>query len=333
MSILHLRSIRRSNVPVWNDTLLPQSHHPRSITTPTKPPISSIHTNSENMKRKRDVSEIIDVDAIPTEKLQFKRLKPSDPDLATASARKTMQNSSSPKKRKEPAAPHWSVGLSKAEIQKLGRGVEASLQQHALPPTSSTLPAPPHSCDVKHKVSATLVTPVSSPQKRLALPTRLSPAERKMYSTSPERLQKAMSKSKVATDSSTAHTAAASNPSLAADSRRLNNNYVDVLLCRSSITSAQESANDVATLAIAGAPMSPSVDPSAAAVDVAPSEGGEEQKIDEGGHSDITQPTKQPGETRPDEAFLSEVKIARLCTDDIPVDIPEYEMAEDFLRR
>ena len=314
---------------MWNDTLLPQSPHPRSITTPTKSPISSTHTNPESLKRKRDVFEIIDVDALPTEKLPSKRLKSSDPDFATASVPKATQKSPSPKKGR-PASSHWTAGLSKTDIQKLGRGVEASLQQ---PPPSSAVPLP-NSSDVKPKTtSTTSATPVSYPPKRIALPTRLTPAERQAYSTSPERDQKATTK--VAADGCTAHKAATkSNSSLDADSKPPKYDDAD----RPSITRTQESTNEVASLTKA-APINAPVDPSVITVGVASSVDREEQKNDRGRQSDIgpaqtTEPqvTMQPGETR-HEAFLSEGETERLCTDDIPVDLPEYEMAEDFLRR
>jgi hypothetical protein len=339
--------IRRSKISVWNDTLLPERQS-QSTTSPEKHPdnASSANINAETLKRKRDVIEIIDVDTLPTEDPPSKKTRPAP--VPTQS-----HPVPSPKKGKglKPAntAKHWAAGLSKEEIRKLGRGVEAaSLKQHPPPPSLTTAAAvvPPNSCDAKHEGASAFVvpseTPISPPPKRLALPTRLTPSERKIISasysartsSSPGRDKKAMCQAAGNIRSSGLPETANSNSSQDTIPKPPLHN--DGGASRQSTATVSGSTKEGNTLAGIGKPMEAPLDSSASVVG-APLKGSEERHIGNTlRHETVPQPSRTVESQvtiKTEEASLSEAEsqeIERLCSE---VDLPEYEMAEDFLRR
>lgn len=316
--------IRKSDVPVWNDTLLPE--RPQSQSTPSKMPpcdVSSTSANSETLKRKRDV---IDVDALPSASLPSKKSRPSEP-----------QKTPSPKKGKAPgsasSAKHWSAGLSPENVRRLGRGVEVAPLKRLSP-----LAVAPR--DIKEKRASDVmvgsVASISPPPKRPALPTRLTPAERKAvsapYSTttpsSPDRISEVINSIR---PSSGLPASANPDSSQEAISKPPFNNDVDFSISRQS---SLEPTNETGAGKAVDAP-----------VGAALPEGGEEQRADgtlrfnnNEAQAQTMDPhvTDKPKDTKHDEATQSEVEsqeeIEKLCTEDV-VDLPEYEMAEDFLRR
>ena len=354
---------------MWNDTLLPEKPLPQPETA-SKTFSAGVSPDSSNpgiLKRKWDVIEVIDVDALPTESTPLKKSRPSDPELVTASARKQSspeQRTPSPKKGKVRER-HWSAGLSKEDIRKLGRGVEASSLK-PLPPPSS-LPTPPNSCDNKAAgFVAAPVTPVSSPPKRLTLPTRLTPSERKIVSaaysgtasSSPDRDKEARSTLDTATNGSQCSGRPAtvnSNSSQETVPKPPLSNDAEILLLPQSTGAFLESTNEVdggaemATNAHIDASVDAPIVASASNVDAALPGGGEAQLLynntlgcDNNGSAPQISQTIDPqieGKSEnqnPDEAALFDAEfqeIERLCTEDNSMDFPEYDMAEDFLRR
>ncbi len=188
-------------MPVWNDTLLPE--WPSSqYATPSKKSPSADSTSSaskpDSSKRKRAISEIINVDALPTPVLN-KRPKSSNlinvensasneqteaeqsqPQILQIQPRQSSGNTPSPKKGKLKDKPekHWAAGLSKGNIRKLGKGVQV--------PPSDSKPLP-HPSSSNSKPNTSAISPVrfdraheigvdveSSSTRHPALPTRIA---------------------------------------------------------------------------------------------------------------------------------------------------------------
>lgn len=327
--------IRRSEVPVWNDTLRPE----KSSTASPKKSLSdlpSTNTGSKTVK-KRDIIEIIDDDF--TGDLPCKKPRPSDHESPTPSAQKVPgmhQKTPSPLKGKGGSAnnaKHWSVGLSAEDIRKLGREVEATFLKRSSPLTSDAIEvAPSNSFDSRHKSPSSSIPPSSTtPPRRLALPTRLTPSERKFFST-PDK--KVMSNADTVTAPSSSQSSEL--PVTASLSHEIIsfNNDVDASFVRQSASTDEED-----TPARAGNLMSVEVDTSTS---IAFSLGIEERPADNTLRCDndkaevrtcglLAEITRKP-----DGADLSEdetQEIQRMCTEDILVDPQEYEMAENFLRQ
>jgi len=178
-------------VPVWNDTLLPE--RPLSQYA-TKSPSAGSSSKPNSSKRKRAISEINNLDALPT---PIPDKKPRSSNLANVGSsasneqseadqsqpqtqpRQSSATTPSPKKGKlkDKLAKHWAAGLSKEDIQKLGKGVQV--------PSSDSKPLPhPSSSNSNPNTSAILPVRSSfdrayedvgpSSTRRPALPTRIA---------------------------------------------------------------------------------------------------------------------------------------------------------------
>lgn len=189
-------SLRKSDVPIWNDTLLPEKpSSPSGI-----PPQASAGSSK---KRKRSTPEIIDIDALPTSISNNKdrssdlidveisacsteQVQADQPQLETLQTQEQQRSPSlipSPKKRKRndkaPPEKHWAVGLSKEDVRKLGKGVQVapSHLEFPTPSSSSRKPNTPTISPVQNYVDCvqeTVVDVQSSPTRRRTLPTRIA---------------------------------------------------------------------------------------------------------------------------------------------------------------
>ena len=177
---------RKSELPVWSDTLLPEP--PPRPTTPLMTSTDSTgRQGSQTLspKRKRDSRDVIDVDALPTPIITPKKPRVSrsaNSEVSRSSSGKDERPSSTvaplPRKVKAKNARHWAAGLSQSAIRNLGKRDQSSPSTQQFPPNPSS-----HS-----KPSNSMVTPIRSGvepdttprpampslMKRPALPTRIN---------------------------------------------------------------------------------------------------------------------------------------------------------------
>ena len=180
-------------MPVWNDTLLPEGPLSQSA---TKSPSTSSSSKPNSSKRKRAISETINLDALPTP-ITDKKPRSSNLNVENSASNEQTEadqsqpqrqpqqssaNTPSPKKGKVKDKPekHWAAGLSKGIIRKLGKGVQVPpsdskplphpSSSNSNPNTSALLPLR-SSFDRAHEIC------VDSSTRRPALPTRIARGE------------------------------------------------------------------------------------------------------------------------------------------------------------